>query len=72
LKENEKKLSLKLEEKILKNDKLVRKTLGLSNLKNIDFYNLKGFKKIKTFVTFKQSSDRDRILENYQKVQPIP
>ena len=69
LKEEEKTQSLRLEEKILKNDEIVRNKLGLTNLKHIDFYNLKGFRKLKTFVIFKRSEDRDRILKQFQTVR---
>ena len=57
-----------MELKINKNDKEACKKLGLENLKQIDFYNLDGFKKLKTFVIFKNSSERDKIIDHYNKV----
>jgi hypothetical protein len=58
-----------MENTIMKNEKEACKKLGLSNLKQIDFYNLDGFRKIKTFVVFKHSSERDKIIEHFNKVE---
>lgn len=62
------KLKQNLTQKILTSESLACKALGLNNLKHIDFYNLEGFRIIKTFVVFKHSKDRDRILDQYKKV----
>lgn len=42
--------------------------LKIQKLKNINFYDIKGLRIVKTFVVFHSSDDRDRILDSYAKV----
>lgn len=71
-KDNKDKINFKLMEElrntIVKQESIVKKKLGNEDLKQIDFYDLKGFRKVDCFVVFENTSDKLKILNSFQKV----